>query len=285
MSLLQALAFPLRKPLRFVLLAGVHCLMLSIPLFGIVYAERYEGLTRADNTFVLSMILLIFYGIWVHSRALASLRRLFAGGQSLPQLCVSDFMPTGLRSVVSSFIILVYVGIFPIMTNELYRLARWSHAPYEWMDRAEMENRLQLNALAAAIGTVVMLVNLFGVARYAAMGGERATLALRSQVSHIRINRKAAFQFLLRQLVLLVAAALLIRLGSVLDGEIRPAGLWDNPPGHLGQLAWSTLGVFVYSCGFVLFWNASLHLLAQYASAVGIRRDNYEMEKEKVDAF
>ena len=255
--------------------------MLSIPLYGIGYAERYEGLPRADNTFVLSMILLVFYGIWVHSRALASLRRMFTGGQSLPPLSAADFLPTGLRSVVSSVIILVYVGMFPIMIDELYHLARWSRSPLEWMDHAEIVSQLESNAMAATIGTVVMLVNLFGLARYAAMGGEQFTVALKAQVLHIRRQPRAAFQYLLRQLALLVAAAVLIKFGSVLGGDIRPAGLWGNPPGHLGELAWSTLGVFVHSCGFVLFWNASLHLLAQYARAIGIRPDDQGSPKAK----
>jgi len=284
MSLKTALAFPLRNPLRFVLLAGVHCLMLSIPLSGIVYSEWYDGLPSADNAFALSMILLIFYGIWLHTRALASLRRLFAGGQSLPRLNAVDFLPTGVRSVISSLIILVYVGMFPIMIDQLFRLARLSRSTSEWIDQAEMATRLQTNAVAATIGTVVILVNLLGVARYAALGGERVTVALNVQVSHMRNNRRAAFQYLLRQLILLVAAVLFIRFGNVLGGEIRPAGLGYQPE-DMRAMAWQTLAVFVYSCGFVLVWNASLHLLAQYARAIGIRPDNYGMEKDKVDAF
>ena len=281
MSLLQALAFPLRNPVRYVLLAGVHCLMLSIPLSGIVYSEWYDGLPSADNAFALSMILLICYGIWIHTRAVLSLRRLFTGGRSLPSLSVSDFLPRGLRSIISSLILLTYVGMFPIMTHELYNLARWSRSPYEWMDHAELVNELQINAVAATIGTIVMLVNLIGVARYAAMGGEQVTVALKAQVSHIRRNRRATLQYLLRQLVLLAAAALLIRFGSVLGGDIRPYELRDYHPENMLALAWSTLGVFVYSCGFVMVWNASLHLLAQYAKAIGICGDGYKMKMDK----
>lgn len=281
MSLLQALAFPLRNPARFVLLAGVHCLMLSIPISGIVYSEWYDGLPSAERVFALSMILLICYGIWIHTRAVLSLQRLFTGGQTLPPLRVSDFLPRGLRSILSSLISLTYVVMFPIMTHELYYLARWTRSPFEWMDQAELVSELQINVVAATIGTVAILVNLIGVARYAAVGGDRVTAALKAQVSHICRSRRATLQFLLRQLALLAAAALLIRLGSVLGDYIRPYELRDYHPENMLVLAWNTLRLFVYSCGFVLVWNASLHLLAQYTKAIGICGDGYKLKMGK----
>ncbi|MCY4063383.1 MAG: hypothetical protein OXG53_13515 [Chloroflexi bacterium] len=278
MSLLQALAFPLRNPLRFVLLAGVHYLTWSILRAGLDYSNRYPGRLESTTVVILIVVLPILYSIWLHRRAIASLRRLFSGGRTLPPLSISDFVPLRIRSVFSTSLMFIFVAIYVLVIQAL-RFDLQAHLvaidAVEVFEAVHLLARFGVTFVALTLLTVLFIV---GLARYATEGASRKVAHLIAEELGLPNNRCRSSQYVLIQLLMLGGAMYLLELGVLLDDAVGPL---IQSLSLDGGMAWQTFCMFAFACGFVLFWNASLHLLAQYAAAIGIRHDGHEPTKEK----
>lgn len=278
MSLLQALAFPLRNPLRFVLLAGVHFLTWSILRAGLDYSNRYPERLESTTAVILIVVLPILYSIWLHRRAIASLRRLFSGGRTLPPLSISDFLPLRIRSVFSTPCMFLFVAIYMLVIQAL-RIDLWAHVTA--IDAAEVFEAIHLLVRFAVIFvalTSLTVIFIVGLARYATEGASRQAAHLIADEFGLPNNRRKSSQYLLIQLLMLGGAMYLLELGVLLGDAVGPQ---IQSLAQEGGMAWQTFCMFAIACGFVLFWNASLHLLAQYARAIGIRSDDQGSTKEK----
>lgn len=282
MSLLQALRFPLRSPVRFVLLAGVHCLMWSTALYGISYSESFSGRAEATAVFFIGLIVLIFNWMWFHRHSIASLRRLFDGGGSPLLVRASDFLPLRLRSVVSTSVMISFVAMFAFVIQEL-RTEMWAYLiAQRGTEISETVSLLARYAVFIFVLALLTLLYVIGLARFATEGKGRTKANIVTNELVLFKNKRASFQYLVLQFLLLSGAVYVMELAIRLGNAVRPPSVRIATE---GQIAWQTFGLFVYACGFVVVWNASLHLLAQYASEIGIRGDHYDPEKGKVDAF
>ena len=133
-----------------------------------------------------------------------------------------------------------------------------------------------------ALFILFSLLHLTGIARYATEGGGRVRAAFRANALILLNNNRTTVQYLLLQFILLGIAGAVIVLGTELGYEIQPRGL-GYPLEDTRATAWRALGIFLYLCAWSHFWCASLHLLAQFATEIGLRSDNYDPDKSKVD--
>ncbi len=277
-SLLRALRFPLRNPLRFVLLAGVHFVTWSILRAGLDYSNKYPERLESTTVVILTVVLPILYSVWLHRRAIASLRRLFSGGSTLPPLSISDFVPVRIRSVFSTPCMFLFVAIYMLVIQAL-RIDLWAHV--KAIDAAEVFEAIHLLVRFAVIFvalTSLTVIYIVGLARYATEGeGRKAAHRIAGEFG-LPKNRCRSSQYVLLQLLMLGGAVYLLELGVLLGDAVGPL---IRSLALEGGMAWQTFCMFAFACGFVLFWNASLHLLAQYARAIGIRSDDHGSTKEK----
>ena len=278
MSLLQALLFPLRNPAVFLLVVLVHCIAWSMVVAGLNYSARSAGSLEATTVFVQCIAVPILYSIWLQRRAIASLRRLFAGGHSLPRLKISDFLPLRLRTLFSTLFMFSYLAICILVMQRL-RADLWADLiaidAFGVVEAVHMLARFAVILVALTLLTVLYIV---GLSRYATEGeGRNAANRIADELGLLK-NRRRSCHYLLVQLILLSGAAYLLELGIRLADATRPP---IQSFAVEGGMAWQTFGMFAFACGLVLVWNASLHLLAQYARSIGIRRDDQGSTKAK----
>ena len=155
----------------------------------------------------------------------------------------------------------------------------WAHIVS--IDATEVVEAVHLLARFAIIFvalTLLTMIYVVGLARYATEGeGRKAANRIADELG-LSKNRRRSCQYLLLQLLLLSGAVYLLELGVLHAESIRPL---LQSLALEGGMAWQTFCMFAFACGFVLVWNASLHLLAQYARAIGIRPDDHGPTKAK----
>ena len=218
--------------------------------------------------------------IWLYGYTVATLRTAIASRRSLPPLSVSHLVPKGIRPTLSSVILFAYFVYFAALIMGLPYVVRLYQVEFNLVALVKTFALLASQGAIVALCALLTLIYFVGVARYAAVGGGQAIAAFKAnQLLPSRYTAETA-KYLLLQILLLGAAALLINLGTEAVHEIRPRGL-----GYASEdwraMAWSALGTFLFLCGYLTFWNASLHLLAQYAAAIGIRPDDHGPTKAK----
>ena len=279
MSLLQALLFPLRNPIRYVLEVGIHCLAWSMAVAGLEYSIRSAGSLEAIAGLFPCIAAPILYGTWLRRRAIATLRSMIAGRPSLPRMRISDFLPIRLRTLFSTLFMFTFAAIFVLVIQGL-RFDIWAHIvafdATNVFEAVHLLARLAISCIALTLLTVIYIV---GLARYTTEGDGRTAAQLIADKLLLLNESRIGLQYLLMQLLLLSAAMYLLELGVELAYSIRPPGLGYATD---AAMAWRTFGMFGFAGGFALVWNASLHLLAQFARAIGITRDDLGLEKAKV---
>ena len=278
MSLLQALAFPLRNPFLYASIVGIHCLAWSMVVGGLEYSVRSAGSLEAITGLVPCIAAPILYGTWLQRRAIATLRSMIAGRRSLPRMRISDFLPLRLRTLFSTLFMFTFVAIFALVIQAL-RFDIWAHiVAIDTTDVVEAVHLLARFAITCVALTLLTVICIFGLSRYATEGdGRKAAQRIADKLLLLKASRSSV-QYLLLQLLLLSGAVYLLELGIAFASSIRPTGLGYATD---AVMAWRTLGMFAFACGFVLVWNASLHLLAQFARAIGITTDDLGLEKAK----
>lgn len=278
MSLLQALLFPLRNPIRYAFVVGIHCLAWSMVVGGLEYLVLSAGSLDATSVLVQCIAAPIMYAIWLQRRAIATLRRVIAGRRSLPPLKISDFLPLRLRTVFSTLFIFSFVAIFVLVIQGL-RFDMWAHiVAFDATYAFEAVHLLARFAIICVALTLLTVIYIVGLARYATEGDGRQAGQLIADKLLLFNESRIGLQYLLLQLLLLSGAVYLLELGIALAISIRLPGLgYATDAG----MAWRTFSMFVFASGFVLVWNASLHLLAQYARAIGINSDDMGKAKRE----
>ena len=269
MRLQRALQFPLRKPLRLVSLALVQSLFLWELLGAIDKGDRFPSNLESIAIITIFFACPIINALWLHGYAVASLRHVFAGQGSLPRLRTAHVLPQGIGPFLSSLITFFYFLIFGAGILGLPSVLRpYLFAP-DGIAFGEAINQLTTDAPAVVLFILITLIYFIGIARYAAVGGGRTLAALKTNVCLLLTNRSATIRYLLQTFLLLGIAALVLNVGSHLGHAIAPRGL-GVPFDDMRATAWSALAIFVYLCGFMIFWQASLYLLADYAVTAGI---------------
>lgn len=278
MSLLRALVFPLRNPSLFFLIVLVHCLMWSIVSAGLEYSDRYSGRLEATTAFIQSIVVLVLYSIWLQRRAIVSLRRLSSRRRSLPPLRISDFLSLRIRSVFSTLFMFPFVAIYMLVILAL-RYDLWAHlVAIDAVEVVEVVHLLVRLGIIFVTLTFLTVIYIVGLARYATEGEDRKAAHQIAEELGLPKNRRRSCQYVLLQLLMLGGAVYLLELGILLGDAIEP--IIQSSPLE-GGMAWQTFCTFALACGFVIVWNASLHLLAQYAAAIGIRPDGHGPTKAK----
>ncbi len=178
----------------------------------------------------------------------------------------------------STLFMFSFVATFVLVIQGL-RFDMWAHiVAIDATDVVEAVHLLVRFAIICVALTLLTVIYIVGLARYATEGDERKAAQLIAEKLLLLKKSRSSVQYLLLQLLLLSGAVYLLELGITLAISIRPPSL-----GYVTDagMAWRTFGMFVFASGFVLVWNASLHLLAQYARAIGIYSD--DMGKAKRD--
>jgi len=172
------------------------------------------------------------------------------------------------------FFVAIYMLVIQALRSDL-----WAHIVS--IDATEVVEAVHLLARFAIIFvalTLFTVLYIIGLSRYSTEGeGRKAANRIADELGLLK-NRQMSFQYLLLQFLLIGGAVYLLELGVLFAESIRPL---LQSFALEGGVAWQTFCMFALACGFVLVWNASLHLLAQYASAVGLRCGSYGPEKSK----
>jgi len=279
-SLPQALCFPLRNPLRLASLALVQSLFLWLLFAGIDYFEWH-----LNGKWAVPIVLIVLAGmflnpIWLFGHAVATLHRVITGRQSLTPLSVSHMAPKGIRPVLSSLILFAYYVYFAALIMGMPYVVHLYRVELSLIGLVKIVCVLASYGVVVAVLALLTQLYFIGVARYAVEGGGGAIAAFKAnQLLPSRFPAETA-RHLILQLLLLGAAGLVMHLGTEAVHEMRPRGL-GYPLEDWRATAWTAVGIFLFLCGYMTFWNASLHLLAQYAAAIGIRHDGHEPTKEK----
>jgi len=280
MSLLQAMLFALRKPLRLASLALVQSLFLWLLFSGVDYLDWYSNRQWTPLVWLAILFGFVLNPIWLYGYTVATLKTAMAGRRGLPQLSVSHFAPQGIRPTLSSVTLFAYYVYFAALIMGLPYVVELYHFELSLVGLIKAFALLASQGVMVALCALLTLIYFIGVARYAAVGGGGAMGAFKANQLLPSRYTAETFKHLLSQILLLGIAALLIHLGYESIHEIRPRGL-----GYASEdwraMAWSALGIFLYLYGYLMFWNASLHLLAQYARATGISGISDDSQESK----
>ncbi len=122
------------------------------------------------------------------------------------------------------------------------------------------------------------MIYVIGLARYSSEGTGRTNANIVTNELVLFKNKRVSIQYLVLQFLLLSGAVYLMEIAIGIGHADRSPSVSFAPE---GPMTWRTFGLFVYACGFVLVWNASLHLLAQYAKAIGICGDGDKLKNCK----
>lgn len=265
MSLLNALRFPLRRPLRLASLALVQSLFLWLIIAAIDAGDGYPNDVEAI------VILTLFFGssllntFWLRSSSVASLQRVIAGQNSLAPLNLSHFRPGGIGPAITSLVLMVYFVLFlALAAAPTQALGIISSLGFKSPD--ETLSLIASHVLVIGLGALVSLMFFVSLARYAAAiaGMVIDTAGLFRPFEKLA----ATSRYLARQFLMLGIAAIAFNLGWQLVHVITPSGLG---PTFVDPLAtsWWVFAVFA-GCAIVqYFWQASLYLLAEYVSETG----------------
>ncbi len=114
-----------------------------------------------------------------------------------------------------------------------------------------------------------------GMARFAAKGDHRAAWQIWRNMRVARNNWAKGLSLLLYMIVF-----------SIIYGVVRSVvdGIFGGLLG-MNLLAGITLSIIIYYIFNLMQHFSTQVLIAQYATEIGIRSDNYDSEKDKVDAF
>ncbi len=270
MSLLNALRFPLRRPLRLASLALAQSLFLWLIIAA--FDAAYRPYARSGNLEYIVILFLVFgsalfHTFWLRSSSVASLQRVIAGQNSLAPLNLSHFRPGGIGPAITSLVLMVYFVLF------LALAAAPTQAPgivssLGFMSPDEALSLIASHVLVIGLGALVTLIFFVSLALYAAADAGLTIDARSARLFDPRGNLTATIRYLLRQFLLLGITAIAFNLGWQLVHAITPSGLGLTFVDPLAT-SWWVFAVFASCSVLQYFWHASLYLLADYVSETG----------------
>lgn len=269
MNLLKAARYPFRSPLRLFSIALTQSIFLWLLPSILELSEQYPFDWGALAVASTGFLILFVNAIWLHNTVTVSLRRLYSGQSSMPSLNRAHFYVHSFRTSVSSLILFVYLVLFVASTQILPLLLR--QYEFLWSERQAI-GVLARDALVMVLVAAITLIYVIGLARHATQGRSGFFAALKANVGLLLNNKRTTLTYVLLQLALLCIAAIVHYAGAEIGYEMRPRGLGSNFD-DARTLAWDAFSVLISFCGYLYFWFASVHLLAQYAMKVGLAPD------------
>ncbi len=267
MRLLQALCFPLRRPLRLAALALAQSLFLWLMIAAFDAAYRQE---RRPGEFEAVVLLVLLFGsalcnaFWLHSSSVASLQRVIRRQNSLAPLRLSQFRPRGIGPAITSLVLIVFFVLFLCLAFQPAQVLNFLGV----MTPDEALSLITSHVLVIGPGTLVTLIFFVSLACHAA---EDAGWPIDGSVADLfrpRRNLAATMRYLLRGFLALGITAIAFNRGLELLYASIPTDLGTalvDPP---ATVWWVT--VIFAGCAVVhFFWHASLYLLANYVVETG----------------
>lgn len=262
MRLLNAVCFPLRRPLRLAALALAQSLFLWLMIAAFDAAYRDSG--DINEVVILSLFFgsLLCNAFWLHNSAVASLQRVIAGQNSLAPQRASHFKLRGIGPAITSLVLIVYFVLFlalaaiPAQVSDIVWRLRV-------LTSDEALSVIASHVLVIGLGTLVSLIFFVSLACHAAVGVGSRIGGSAPELFHPRKNLAATVRYLLRQFVLLGMAAVGFNMGLELIYASMPSGagaLFEDP----FLTTWRIIAIFAGSAVVLYFWHASLYLLADY---------------------
>ena len=269
MSLLEALRFPLGKPARLLSFALVHTIVFLLFVEPMVYDERYPGSVPGVLLVSLFLIWLVFNAILLHGALVESFRRVTSGRPSLPRMSLSLLRFGGFRAFFAAVILFVYFIAFIVIMKTRPSALYAYVLTAEGLVLGEALYRLAQDVLNLLLAAIVSLMYFIGLARYALHCRLGLLAALKANLQLLLSNKRATIELAALQLVIMGIAALVFYLGDHIGYELKPPGLGYYPE-DMRALYWSAVSMLAAMCGYLYFWYASAHLLAQFAMQVGL---------------
>ena len=269
MSLLKALRFPLRKPMRFLSFAILHTFVFWLFSEPMIYDERYDGSVPLILLLLLSLMWIVVNAILLHGALVESIRRITSGQDSLPKLSLSLLKIGGIRPFLTSLVLFVYFIAFAYGMQILPFVLDSYHFAPDGVSFGEALERFALDTIAIVLATLTSLVYFTGLARFALEGRGSIRAAIEANLSLLLKNKLTAIRYVLFQLLMLGFAALVLHVGAEIDYQIRPRELGQYPE-DMRIMPWMAFSMLLALCGYLYFWNASVHLLAQFAAEIGL---------------
>ena len=264
MRLLQALCFPLRRPLRLAALALAQSLFLWLMIAAFDAAYGNPGNLETI------VILVLFFGsalcnaFWLHGATVASLKRVIRKQNSLAPLRLSHFRPRGIGPAITSLVLIVFFVLFLCLAFQPAQVLNFLGV----MTPDEALSLVASHVLVIGPGTLVTLIFFVSLARYAAEGAglhiDRRSAGLFRPFE----NLTATLGYVVRQFLMIGITAIAFNRGLELLFASIPTDLGTalvDPP---ATVWWVT--VIFAGCAVVhFFWHASLYLLADYVLETG----------------
>lgn len=267
MRLMNALRFPLRRPLRLVALALAQSLFLWLIIAVVNPAGKYPSDIEAIVIRVLFFGSALVHAFWLRSASVASLKRVILGHNSLAPLSLSDIRPGGLGPAITSLALMVYFVLF-LALAAVPAQVQGIVSSLGYMSPNETLSLVVSHALVIGLGTLVSLIFFVSLACHAAADVGWPIDGIAANLFHPRGNLALTIRYLLRQFLLLGIAAIAFNLGMEFMYAITPSDLGIVLVDPIATSWW----VFVaFLCCAVLqyFWHASLYLLADYVLETG----------------
>ena len=212
-----------------------------------------------------AIVVFIVEGFWISGYSIEVVRAVMSDVESLPNLDFMRNLKDGFYLFVSSLAYWLAFVIILLVTMTAIRVTR-SVPP---LDTIVVFVSVVVTVIAVALMGWAYLI---GMARFAAEGGYKASWEIRKNLRLARENWRNGANLLVYMVVI-----------TFVFGFGR--GIVDGIFGGVSGMVGVTLSVVIYYF-FNLFQHFSTqHLIAQFATEIGISSDHYnpDMEKGKVD--
>ena len=235
----------------------------------VVLSESYVGESSAMGAAAALVglfgliVVAVVSGFWISGYSVEVVRSVFADLEVLPDIDVARNLKDGFRLFISSiaywllFIALVIVEMFVIGVagnlGPLHGLVVFASV-----------------VVTAAAVCVMGWAYFVGMARFAQEGDYRASWQIRQNMTIARSHWRMGGMLLVYMIFL-----------SIIYGIVRGVvdGIFGGAAGMLGI----TLSIVIYYVFNLMQHFSTQHLIAQYATEIGIAGDRYDPEKDKVD--
>lgn len=230
--------------------------------------DTLQPLGGATIIGILGLLLVaIASGFWLSGYSIAVIRSVMRADKWMPAVDLTQNIQDGAMLFLSSvaywlLFLLLFIGLV-VLNGLLGQIG-------------VLSGLLVMASLVITVAATLVMgwAYFVGMARFALEGDHRASWQVRQNLSIARANWRKGLWLLLYMIAL-----------SILYGSVR--GIVDGVFGGIitgNLLASITLSIIIYYIFNLMQHFSTQVLITQYAAEIGIRSDNYDAEKDKVDA-
>lgn len=218
------------------------------------------------------LLVVVFSGFWLSGYSIEVIRYVMRGEDWMPNIDFGRNVKDGfflfLASIAFGLLLLLLMGVLYTASNVLGSIAI-------------LGTLAMITFLFGSLGGVILLgwAYFVGMARFAAESDRGALWQIRRNVRLARENWRAGVKLNLKMIAMSIIYVVVYAIvDSVVDGIV--GGIFSSD-----LMAAFTLSIISYYIFNLTQHFSTQHLIAQYASEIGIHGDHYNPEKGKVDAF